>query len=445
MTLDGIKRDLRARWGLVLLYGRALGKWLLLATAAGVSCGLVGSAFHMAVEAVTKLREAYPWLLYGLPLAGLAIVGLYKLLGTEGQGTNDIFNEVHGGGAISILLVPAIFLGTVLTHLCGGSAGREGAALQMGGALGYRVGRLFGFDERDLRVATTTGMAAFFTALFGTPLAAAVFSIAVVSVDAFYHASFFPALIGALEAYGVSRALGVAPTAFAVEAPGPEAGLLIRAGALAGLCGLLSVVFCASIRFTERQLHRRIPNPWLRAFAGGCAVVALTWLCGTTDYNGAGMGIIAAAVEEGTVHPAAFALKLLFTAVTLGAGFKGGEVVPSFFVGAAFGCAAGPLLGLPAGFAAAVGLVSVFCGATNCPLASIALSIELFGSGGLLYYALACCVSYVLSGYGGLYSSQTILHSKLKARYINVHTNDGPVENGAPTEDRAAEAPGTRS
>nr|WP_325199625.1 chloride channel protein [uncultured Oscillibacter sp.] len=434
MTLDSIKRDLRARWGLTALYARALGKWLLLATAAGVSCGLVGTAFHIAVEFVTELRGEYPWLLYLLPLAGLAIVGLYKLLGTEGQGTNDIFDQVHLGGRISILLVPAIFLGTVLTHLCGGSAGREGAALQMGGSLGYRVGRLFGFDERDLRIATTTGMAAFFTALFGTPLAAAVFSIAVVSVDAFYHAAFFPALIGALEAYGVSRLFGVEPTAFLVEAPALSTGLLIRTGALAGLCGVLSVVFCAAIRLTERQLHKRIPNPWLRAFAGGCAVIALTLLCGTTDYNGAGMEVIAAAVEQGTVRPAAFALKILFTAVTLGAGFKGGEVVPSFFAGAAFGCAAGPLLGLPAGFAAALGLVSVFCGATNCPLASIALAIELFGSGGLLYYALACCVSYVLSGYGGLYSSQTILHSKLKGRYINVHTNDGPVESDPPAE-----------
>lgn len=438
MSFEGMKRDLRARWGLVLLYGRALGKWLILATAAGVSCGLVGTAFHMAVEIVTELRGEYPWLLYGLPLAGLAIVGLYKLLGTEGQGTNNIFNEVHDGGNISILLVPAIFLGTVLTHLCGGSAGREGAALQMGGSLGYRAGRLFGFDERDLRIATTTGMAAFFTALFGTPLAAAVFSIAVVSVDAFYHAAFFPALIGALEAYGISRLLGVAPTAFAVEAPDLAPGLLVRAGILAGLGGLLSVVFCGAIRFTERQLHKYIPNPWLRAFAGGCAVVVLTLLCGTTDYNGAGMGIIAAAVEEGTVRPAAFLWKILFTALTLGAGFKGGEVVPSFFVGAAFGCAAGPLLGLPAGFAAALGLASVFCGATNCPLASIALAIELFGSGGLLYYALACCVSYVLSGYGGLYSSQTILHSKLKARYINVHTNDSAVERTAAAEEAAS-------
>ncbi len=434
MIWERIRQDLRVRWGLTALYARALGKWLLLATAAGVSCGLVGTAFHVAVETVTELRGEYPWLLYLLPLAGLAIVGLYKLLGTEGQGTNDIFNEVHDGGNISILLVPAIFLGTVLTHLCGGSAGREGAALQMGGSLGYRVGRLFGFDERDLRIATTTGMAAFFTALFGTPLAAAVFSIAVVSVDAFYHAAFFPALIGALEAYGVSRLFGVAPTSFAVEAPGLSAGLLIRAGVLAGLCGVLSVVFCGTIRLTERQLHKRIPCPWLRVFAGGCAVIVLTWICGTTDYNGAGMQVIAAAVEQGSVRPEAFLLKIVFTAVTLGAGFKGGEVVPSFFVGAAFGCAAGPVLGLPAGFAGALGLVSVFCGATNCPLASIALAIELFGSGGLLYYALACCVSYVLSGYGGLYSSQTILHSKLKGRYINVHTNDGPVENDVPAE-----------
>ncbi len=434
MTLENIKRDLRTRWDLTVLYARALGKWLLLAAAAGLSCGLVGTAFHVAVEFVTELRGEFPRLLYLLPLAGLAIVGLYKLLGTEGQGTNDIFDQVHQGGGISILLVPAIFLGTVLTHLCGGSAGREGAALQMGGSLGYRVGRLFGFDERDLRIATTTGMAAFFTALFGTPLAASIFSIAVVSVDSFYHAAFFPALIGALEAYGVSRLFGVAPTRFAVEVPALSAGLLIRAAVLAGLCGVLSVVFCGTIRLTERQLHRRVPNPWLRVFAGGCAVMVLTLLCGTTDYNGAGMDVIAAAVEQGTVRPEAFLMKILFTAVTLGAGFKGGEVVPSFFVGAAFGCAAGPLLGLPAGFAGALGLVAVFCGATNCPLASIALAVELFGGEGLLCFSLACCVSYVLSGYSGLYSSQTILHSKLKGRYINVHTNDGPVENEVPAE-----------
>lgn len=443
MVMENFRRNARQGLEQAALYVRALGKWLILASAAGALCGLLGSLFHVAVESVTKLREAQPWLLYCLPLAGLAIVGLYKLLKTEGQGTNDIFDEVHLGGSISILLVPAIFLGTVLTHLCGGSAGREGAALQMGGALGYRVGRLFGFDERDLRIATTTGMAAFFTALFGTPLTAAVFSIAVVSVDSFYHAALFPALIGALEAYGISCLLGVAPTHFTVDIPALAAGLLVRTGVLAALCGLLSILFCGTIRFTEHHLARYIPCPWLRAVFGGCAVIAMTWLCGTVDYNGAGMNIITAAIEQGAVHPAAFLLKLFFTAVTLGAGFKGGEVVPSFFVGAAFGCAAGPLLGLPAGFAAALGLVSVFCGATNCPLASIVLSVELFGSGGLLYFALACCVSYVLSGYGGLYSSQTILHSKLKGLYINVHTNDSAAD--TPAKQKKAQTAGPAS
>lgn len=427
---DGVRTGVRQ----VALYGRALGKWLVLAVVTGTACGLLGSFFHIAVEAVTEFRAVRPVCLLLLPLAGVLIVAIYKAARVEGQGTNDIFNEVHQGGSISVWLVPAIFCGTVLTHLCGGSAGREGAALQMGGALGYRIGRLFSFDERDLRIATTTGMAAFFTALFGTPLTAAVFSIAVVSVDAFYHAALFPSIVAALVAYGVSRLLGVAPTQFAVAAPALEPGLLIRTAALAALCALVSVLFCSVIHGTEHLLKRWIPNPWLRAFAGGCAVIALTALFRTTDYNGAGMGAIAAAVEQGTAHPAAFLLKLLFTAVTLGAGFKGGEVVPSFFVGAVFGCAAGPLLGLPAGFAAALGLVSVFCGATNCPLASIVLSVELFGSAGLLYFSLACCVSYVLSGYGGLYSSQTILHSKLKGRYINVHTNDGPVENSPPPE-----------
>ena len=156
---------------------------------------------------------------------------------------------------------------------------------------------------------------------------------------------------------------------------------------------------------------------------GGFAIIALTLICGTTDYNGAGMDVITAAVEQGTAKPEAFIMKILFTVITLSAGFKGGEVVPSFFIGATFGCAAAPLLGLPAGFGAALGLVSVFCGATNCPMASIFLSIELFGGSGVLYFALACGVSYMLSGYNGLYSSQTILYSKLKAQYINVHTN----------------------
>ena len=182
----------------------------------------------------------------------------------------------------------------------------------------------------------------------------------------------------------------------------------------------MSILFCQGLHRTERLAEKYLKNPWLRAVVGGCIVIVLTKLVGTGDYNGAGMDVIERAVA-GEASGWAWVLKLLFTAVTIGLGFKGGEVVPSFFVGATFGCVAGSLLGLPPGFAAAVGLVAVFCGAVNCPIASVILSIELFGSGGLLYFAMACAVSYLLSGYCGLYSSQTILYSKLRAEFINVH------------------------
>ena len=276
------------------LYVQALAKWLVLAVFVGVLCGAVGTAFHVGIDRVTALRGAHPWLLACLPLAGLGIVGFYKLTGTEGQGTNDIIDEVHEGKGLHILLLPAIFLGTVLTHLCGGSAGREGAALQMGGTIGYHAGRLFRLDDQDLRVATMAGMAAFFSALFGTPLAATVFAMMVISVGILYHAALIPCLTAALTAYGVSRWLGVAPTRFAVEAPALETWMLVRVAVLGALCALVSVLFCRTLHFMEGQAKKRIPNPWIRAAAGGAAVIALTLLCGVTDYNGAGMDIITA-------------------------------------------------------------------------------------------------------------------------------------------------------
>lgn len=407
----------------IKLYAAALAKWLALAAVAGVMCGFIGSAFHISVGYVTARRGAHGWLLWLLPAAGLAIVGVYRLFGTEGEGTNDIIDAVHLGKPLPVLLLPSIFIGTVLTHLCGGSAGREGAALQMGGTIGYWAGRLFRLDDRDTRTATLCGMAAFFSALFGTPLAATMFAIMVISVGNFYHTAFIPCFAASLVSYGISMWLGVAPTRFAVAVPSLAPANLLEVAVLAALCAWVSAIFCKLLNFTERRAAKLIPNAWLRAAVGGFAIIALTLICGTTDYNGAGMDVITAAVEQGTAKPEAFIMKILFTVITLSAGFKGGEVVPSFFIGATFGCAAAPLLGLPAGFGAALGLVSVFCGATNCPMASIFLSIELFGGSGVLYFALACGVSYMLSGYNGLYSSQTILYSKLKAQYINVHTN----------------------
>ena len=314
------------------LYVQAMAKWLAVALVTGVCCGVVGSLFHIGVERATELREQHPWLLWCLPAAGLVIVAFYKLTKTEGQGTNDIIDAVHHGKPLSIWLLPAIFLGTILTHLCGGSAGREGAALQMGGTIGRHAGNLFNLDDRDLRTATMAGMAAFFSALFGTPLTATVFAIVVISIGVVYHVAFIPCLTASLVAYWISVELGVAPTRFSVAAPELEKLMLLRVAVLGVGCALVSVLLCRTLHFAEHQMKKRLPNAWLRVLVGGGAVIALTYLCGTRDYNGAGMDLITAAVEQGTARPEAFLLKILFTAVTLSAGFKGGEVVPSFFV-----------------------------------------------------------------------------------------------------------------
>lgn len=410
-------------------YPAALIKWLAVGGLIGGIGGVIGSLFHIGVSYATHWRSAHPWVLYLLPLLGLIIVGLYRVTGVEGKDTNAVIESVHFGKNVPVLLVPVIFLSTVLTHLGGGSAGREGAALQIGGGIGFETGRLLRLGEKDLPLATLCGMSAVFSALFGTPLTATVFAMEVISVGVFYYAGLVPCLTASLVGYLVSLLMGVPPTRFTVAAPLPEACTMLPVLVLAIGCALVSILFCRGLRETGRMAARLLPNPYWRAAIGGALIIGLTLLAGSTDYNGAGMELVERAVS-GEANAWAWLLKLLFTAVTIGFGFKGGEVVPSFFVGACFGCVLGGLLGLPAGFGAAIGLVAVFCGVVNCPFASIFLSIELFGAGGLLYFAVACAVSYLLSGYCGLYSSQTILYSKMRAEFINIHTNENEEHHG---------------
>ena len=403
-------------------YAVTLLKWMVLGGVIGLVGGIIGSLFHIGVDTATQVRLAHPWVLYLMPVGGLAIVGLYRLTKTEGKGTNDIIASVHFGEQVPGLLVPVIFVSTVITHLCGGSAGREGAALQIGGGIGYQAGRLLRLGEKDLPLATLCGMSGVFAALFGTPLTATVFALEVISVGVLYYAGLVPCLTAALTGYLVSVLMGVPPTRFTVTVPGLEVRTMLLVMVLALLCAVVSILFCRGLHGVEHLLKRTLKNPYLRVAVGVAVLIGLTLLT-NGDYNGAGMEVIGRAIA-GQADPWAWVWKLLFTAITIGCGFKGGEVVPSFFVGAAFGCVAAGWLGLPAGFGAAMGLVSVFCGAVNCPLASIILSVELFGSGDLLYFAMACSISYLISGYCGLYSSQTILYSKLRAEFINVRTHE---------------------
>ncbi|MDR4052145.1 MAG: chloride channel protein, partial [Oscillospiraceae bacterium] len=382
-------------------YPAALGKWVLLGGIIGVAGGVIGSLFHIGVNYATAIREAHPWILYLLPVGGLAIVGLYKLCHLEGKGTNAIIESVHFGESVPILLVPVIFVSTVITHLCGGSAGREGAALQIGGGLGYEAGKLLHLGEKDLPLATLCGMSGVFSALFGTPLTATVFALEVISVGVLYYAGLVPCITAAMAAFGVSTLMGVEPTRFAVAMPPVTLETMVPVVALAILCAVVSILFCKGLHWTERLLDRGFRSPWVRVLAGSVLLIGMSLLT-NGDYNGAGMDVIARALA-GEADGWAWLLKILFTAVTIGCGFKGGEVVPSFFVGAAFGCFMGGLLGLPAGFGGAIGLVAVFCGAVNCPIASLILSVELFGAGELSYFAIACGVSSMLSGYYGIY------------------------------------------
>ena len=403
-----------------LVYVGTLLQWVVVAAVTGGVGGLVGSAFHIAVEKVTDLRLSQPWLLFLLPVSGALIALLYQVTKLEKTGTDNVIDAVRTDRAVPVLLAPLIFVSTVLTHLVGGSAGREGAALQLGGSIGTSLGRLARFDEKDMHLITLCGMSAVFSALFGTPLTATLFSLEVISVGVVYYSGLIPCLISALIAYGISLLFNIEPVRFAFgDLPAYNAVSFVKLVGLAAACAAVSIAFCLLMTFTERGAQKLLKNAIVRAAAGGVLLIGLSLLF-PNDYNGTGMDVIARAMQ-GDAVPWAFLLKMLFTAVTIGTGFKGGEIVPTFFIGATFGCVFGGWLGLPAGFSAAVGLVCLFCAVVNCPIASILLSLELFGGDGLLFFAVACAFSFALSGYFGLYRSQKILYSKTRAEFININ------------------------
>lgn len=396
-------------------------KWLLLSVVIAIVCGGVGCIFHMLIEKATELREEYDFIIYFLPIGGVIIVAAYHLLKQEKiDGTNYVIRSIRKDGAIPFTMAPGIMIGTVLTHFFGGSAGREGAALQLGGSLGSSLGKLFRLDEKDMQVVVLCGMSAVFTALFGTPLTAVIFVLEVVSVGMIYYSAIVPCVFSSILAYFLTLILGIEPISYTLElVPEIEAISLLQTMGLGIVFALASILLCICFSKGHELFHKLIKNDYIRILAGGAAVVLLTLLLGTHDYNGAGMGVVDNAILHGTARPEAFILKILFTVITLGCGFKGGEIVPTFFVGATFGCTVAPLIGMDPGFGAALGLVGVFCGATNAPLASIMLSIELFGVQGLPYFAVICSICFMLSGYFSLYKSQIIVYDKLKAVLIN--------------------------
>ena len=402
-----------------LKYLKTFVKWIFVSLAVGIAGGVIGSFFHLSIDFVTELREHHSFIMLFLPLGGILIAGIYAIFKSKGKlDTNRVLEATADDVKVPLCLTPLIFISTCITHLFGGSAGREGAALQLGGSLGYNLGKLFKMNKSDLHIIVLSGMSAVFAALFGTPLTAAFFSLEVVRVGVMHYASLVPCVVSAICAYFIAGKFGISPVAFSVFVPEINIFFMLKIVALAVLCALVSILFCTAIKHTEDFAEKIMPNNYLRAFAGGLLIVILSFCLRTTDYNGAGMHIITRAMN-GDASWFAFFIKIVFTAITISAGFKGGEIVPAFFVGSTFGCAIGSLLGIDAGFGAAVGFVAVFCGVVNCPVASLLLAIEVFGADSALIFALVCSISYMMSGRYGLYKSQKIEYSKLSMDKLN--------------------------
>lgn len=395
-------------------------KWVIFALITGVVVGGISTMFHFAITIATMVRERNTWILYLLPIGGLIIVCCYRLVKDDKElSTNSVLSAIHSNEKLPLKMAPLIFISTVITHLFGGSAGREGAALQLGGSIGNGLGALFHFDDNDKHIMIMCGMSAAFSALFGTPMAAAIFSMEVISVGIMQYSALVPCVIASLSAFSIAQLFGVGQEVFTVSVvPNFTIFSAAKVSILAVLCAVLSIAFCVMLHQTEHLYKRLFKNPYLRIVIGGCIVILLTMLVGSQTYNGTGMLLIEEAFEGGTA-PYAFLLKMIFTALTIGAGYKGGEIVPSFAIGAAFGCLFGNIIGFSPELCAAVGMTSLFCGVTNCPITSLLISFELFGYEGMPYYLLAIAFSYMLSGYYGLYSSQRIMYSKYRTKYIN--------------------------
>ena len=399
-------------------------KWSALALVIGSVAGAAGTIFSMGVSWATGFRLSHPSVLFFLPVSGLLIVWMYHSFHEEGnRGTNMVIDAISSNERVTPATGPLIFFSTILTHLGGGSSGREGAALQLGGSIGNSFGEWFKLDERDKKIAIMCGMSAVFSALFGTPVAAAIFSLEVVSIGVLYYAALVPCVFSSFLAVGIARAAGLEGEHFPVEmipALNLKAmGLLVLLGIL---CAAVSILFCVLLHTAEHAYRKYFPDARVRILAGSFLFIALTLLSGTRDYCGSSMGLIESSIE-GSVRYEAFLMKMLFTAVALGAGFKGGEIVPTLCVGAALGCAFGEITGFAPSLCAACGMAALFAGVTNCPITSLVIALELFGYEGMEYFSIIIAVAFALSGYYGLYASQKFVYSKTRTEFINRRSN----------------------
>lgn len=399
-------------------------KWILIAAVIGSIGGACGTVFSYGVTWATQVRTEHDWMLFLMPLAGLLIIWMYRTFHEEGnRGTNMVIDAISSDEKVTAATGPLIFVATILTHLTGGSSGREGAALQLGGSIGNSLGNLMRLDEKDKKIAIMCGMSAVFAALFGTPVAAGIFSLEVVSIGVLYYAALVPCIFSSYIGVGIARWAGLPGESFPVSQVPPISIPTVAFIILLGiLCACVSICFCILLHSAEHTYRKVFPNPYPRILAASAIFIVLTLLIGTRDYCGGSMQLIEGSIE-GEVRYEAFLMKMFFTAIALGAGFKGGEIVPTLCVGATFGCTVGTLTGFSPSLCAACGMAALFAGVTNCPITSLVIALELFGYEGMEYFSIVVAVSFALSGYYGLYASQKFVYSKIRTEFINRKSN----------------------
>ena len=394
-------------------------KWSVLGILMGCLGGPIGAAFHHVLHFVTHFRSEHTWLVWLLPVGGLLSVGVYWLFGMmKNRGTNQLIDAVLHEDSVSPKVAPVIFIVTAITHFFGASAGREGAALQLGGSVGSSLAKLFKLDKDERTVLIMSGMSSVFAGLFGTPLTACVFVLEFTSVGRIFTPALVPCFLSAFTAWEAAQKLGVHAETYLLTTVLPiDLNTAWQIFVLAVLVSILGVIMCRTFHGAEHLAAKYIQNPWLRIALGGAIVALMTFLAGDHRFNGAGMDMALKAVA-GEADWYSFIVKLLFTTVTLAAGFKGGEIVPTFCIGATFGCVVGGLIGMDPGVAAALGMVGLFCSGTNATLASIILSIELFGTANLYLFAFMCVVAYLLAGQSSLYGSQIAKYDNTSMRRV---------------------------
>jgi H+/Cl- antiporter ClcA len=420
-------------------------RWTLLTIPVAIVIGAVVALFLWLLSWAIHFRFAHTWLLYLLPLAGIVIHFVYKLYGKSSEkGNNLIMDEIHEpGGGVPKRMAPLVLGATVFTHLFGGSAGREGTAVQIGGSIADFFGRLFGLNEQDSRTVLMAGVAAGFGAVFGTPLAGTIFAIEVLAVGRLQYDAIIPCLIASIFADQTVAMIGIHHTAYHIDPFVSQHNfglsfinfdylLLAKIILSSVLFGLASYLFAEMAHGVKNISLRLIKTTWLIPVVGGSIIIGLTLLLGRQDYLSLGVDAqfadsvtIPSAFHQGGADTWSWLWKTIYTTITLGTGFKGGEVTPLFYIGATLGNTLSQLLNAPVGLFAALGFIAVFAGATNTPLACTFMGIELFGGEYALYFAIACFTAYFFSGHSGIYSSQRIAIPKIFDPYYGNETSIG--------------------